>query len=60
MSRDPPDLELVPGISVVCGDNAINMAIRYRPFYLNYGDHPVVPLVFMHGRGPQNFHRFVH
>ena len=29
-------------------NNAINVAIGYRPFCLNSGDHPPVPLVFMH------------
>ena len=32
-------------------NNAVNMAIGYNPFYLNSGDHPVVPSVFMHGGG---------
>ena len=32
-------------------NNAINVATRYSPFFLNFGDHPLVPIVFMHSRG---------
>ena len=32
-------------------NNVVNVAIRYSPFYLNSSDHPLVPSVFMHGRG---------
>ena len=32
-------------------NNAVNVATRYSPFYLNAGDHPLVPSTLMHGRG---------
>ena len=32
-------------------NNAIIVATGYNPFYLNYGDHTLVPIVFMHGGG---------
>ena len=32
-------------------NNAINVSTGYSPFYLNSGDHPLVPSVFMHGGG---------
>ena len=32
-------------------NNAVNMAMGYSPFYLNSGDHPLVPSVLMHGGG---------
>ena len=32
-------------------NNAVNVATGYSPFYLNSGDHPLVPSVLMHGGG---------
>ena len=32
-------------------NNAVNVSMGYSPFYLNSGDHPLVPSVFMHGGG---------
>ena len=32
-------------------NNVVNVAIGYSPFFLNSGDHPLVPSVFMHGGG---------
>ena len=32
-------------------NNAINVATGYSPFYLNSGDHPLVPSVLMHSGG---------
>ena len=32
-------------------NNAVNVATGYSPFCLNYGDHPLVPSVLMHGGG---------
>ena len=32
-------------------NNAVNVAMGYSPFYLNFGDHPLVPSVLMHGGG---------
>ena len=33
------------------GNNAVNVAMGYSPFYLNSRAHPLVPSVFMHGGG---------
>ena len=32
-------------------NNAVNAATSYSPFFLNFGGHPLVPSVFMHGGG---------
>ena len=32
-------------------NNAVNVATGYSLFYLNSGDHPLVPSVLMHGGG---------
>ena len=32
-------------------NNAVNVATGYSPFYLNAGDHPLVPSALMHGGG---------
>ena len=32
-------------------NNIVNVVMGYSPFFLNSGDHPLVPSVFMHGRG---------
>ena len=31
-------------------NNAANVATGYTPFLLNFGDHPIVPLILLHGR----------
>ena len=32
-------------------NNAVNVATGYSPFFLNFGDHPLVPSISMHGGG---------
>ena len=32
-------------------NNALNMVTGYSPFFLNFGDHPLVPSIFMYGGG---------
>ena len=32
-------------------NNPVNVATGYSPFYLNSGDHPLVPSVIMHSGG---------
>ena len=32
-------------------NNAFNLATGYSPFFLNFGDHPLVPSIFTHGGG---------
>ena len=31
-------------------NNAVNVATGYTPFFLNSGDHPIVPSILLHGR----------
>ena len=54
MPRDTPG----PGVSTwhwqICGNNVVNVATGYSPFFLNSGDHPLVPSVFMHNGGVQS------
>ena len=35
-------------------NNVVNMATGYNPFFFNFGDHPLVPLVLMLGGGVSN------
>ena len=30
-------------------NNAVNVATSYTPFFLNSGDHPIVPSILLHG-----------
>ena len=32
-------------------NNIVNVATGYSPFFLNFGDNPLVPSIFMHGGG---------
>lgn len=32
-------------------NNALNMATGYTPFFLNYGDNPIVLSILLHGMG---------
>ena len=32
-------------------NNIVNVATGYSPSLLNFGDHPLVPSIFMHGGG---------
>ena len=41
----------VAALAKFVANNAVNMATGYNSFFLNFGDHPLVPSVFMHGRG---------
>ena len=41
-------------------NSPINVATEYSPFFLNFGDHPMVPSVFMHGRGVSSQVEAVH
>ena len=47
----PPDLESVVGISKICGEQCYQRGYRIQSIFLNYGDHPFVPSIFMHGKG---------
>ena len=41
-------------------NNAVNVATGYNPFYLNAGDHPLVPSALMHGGGVSSGVEAVH
>ena len=52
MSRDNPQTwSQYLALEECVANNAVNMAMGYIPFYLNSGDHPLVPSVLMHGKG---------
>ena len=38
-------------VAAFAANNAVNVATGYNPFFLNSGDHSLVPSVFMHGGG---------
>ena len=41
----------VAALAEFSANNVVNVATGYSPFFLNFGDHPLVPSVYMHGRG---------
>ena len=41
----------VVALAEFAANNTVNVATGYSPFFLNSGDHPLVPSVFMHGGG---------
>ena len=52
MLRDTPKTwSQYLALAEFAANNAINVATGYSPFYLNSGDHPLVPSVLMHGGG---------
>ena len=51
MSRDTPKPRVSTWHWRFAANNAVNAATEYSPFYLNSGDHPLVPSVLMHGGG---------
>ena len=51
MLRDTPYLESILGVSRICCNNAVNVAIGYSLFFLNFGYQPLVPSFLMHSEG---------
>ena len=45
----PPTWSQYLTLAEFAANNAVNVATGYSPFYLNSGDHPLVPSVLMHG-----------
>ena len=41
-------------------NNSVNVATGHTPFLLNAGDHPLVPSVFLHGKGVSSHTEAVH
>ena len=51
VERHPQTWSQYLALAEFAANNAINVATGYNPFYLNSGDHPLVPSVLMHGGG---------
>ena len=51
VERHPQTWSQYLALAEFASNNAINVATGYSPFFLNSGDHPLVPSVFMHGGG---------
>ena len=50
VERHPQTWSQYLALAEFAANNAVNVATGYSPFYLNFGDHPLVPSVLMHGR----------
>ena len=50
VERHPQTWSQLLALAEFVANNAINMATGYNPFYLNSGNHPLVPSVLMHGK----------
>ena len=51
VERYPQTYSQYLALAEFAAKNVINVATGYIPFYLNSGDHPLVPSILMHGRG---------
>ena len=51
VERHPQTWSQYLALAEFATNNAVNAATSYSPYFLNSGDHPLVPSVFMHGRG---------
>ena len=51
VERHPQTWSQYLALAEFAANNVVNMATGYSPFFLNLGDHPSVPSVFMHGGG---------
>ena len=51
VERQPQTWSQNLALAEFAANNTVNVATGYSPFYLNSGDHPLVPSVFMHGGG---------
>ena len=51
VKRHPQTWSQYLALAEFAANNAMNVATGYSPFFLNSGDHPLVPSVFMHGGG---------
>ena len=49
VERHPQTWSQYLALAEFAANNAVNVATGYSPFYLNFGDHPLVPSVLMHG-----------
>ena len=51
VERHPQAWSQYLALAEFVANNAVNVATGYSPFYLNSGDHPLVPSVLIHGGG---------
>ena len=51
VKRHPQTWSQYLALAEFVANNAVNVATGYSPFYLNSGDHPLVPSILMHGGG---------
>ena len=51
VERHPQTWSQYLALAEFAANNVVNVGVGYSPFYLNSGDHPLVPSVLMHGRG---------
>ena len=51
VERHPQTWSQYLALAEFAANNAVNVAMGYSPFFLNSGDHPMVPSVFMHSGG---------
>ena len=51
VERHPETWSQHLALAEFAANNAVNVATSHILFFLNSGDHPLVPLVFLHGRG---------
>ena len=60
VERHPPAWSQYLALAEFVAHNAVNVATGYSPFYLNSGDHLLVPSVLMHGGGVSSKIEVVH
>ena len=51
IERQPQTWGQYLALAELAANNTVNVATGYNPFFLNSGDHPLVPSIFMHGGG---------
>ena len=51
VERHPQTWSQYLALAAFAANNAVNAATGYSPFFFNFGDHHLVPSVFMHGGG---------
>ena len=51
VERHPQTWSQYLALAEFAANNTVNVATGYSPFFLNSGDHPLVPSIFMHSGG---------
>ena len=60
VERHPETWSQQLALAEFAANNAVNVATGHTPFFLNSGDHPLVPSVFLHGKGVSSQTEAVH